>query len=117
MKATIAKRVSFDAAHFLPNYVGKCKNIHGHHWLVEVGVTGEVDSQTGMVMDFTYVKEVLDREVVKQFDHKLVNDTLKNPTAENIATYIRRKVNDYLGVDIEFVRVWETEDSYAEVRK
>ena len=112
MKATVVKRISFDAAHFLPDYPGKCKNLHGHHFVVEVGVSGEVEKD-GMVIDFGQIKEFL-QPIVDKFDHHLINDTIKNPTAENIAIYIK----DRLGVDkkIEFVRVWETEDSYVEVR-
>ena len=48
----VSKRVSFDAAHFLPGYVGKCSQMHGHHWIVELAVAGEVNLETGMVIDF-----------------------------------------------------------------
>lgn len=118
MKATVVKRVSFDAAHYLPHYDGKCKNLHGHHWLVELAVNGTVDRETGMVIDFTILKDFLKREVVDKFDHHHVNNTITNPTAENIAAYILGRWNDQSGYTpkLEFIRVWETEDSYAEVR-
>jgi len=118
MKATVVKRVSFDAAHYLPNYPGKCSNIHGHHWVVEVGVSGEV-GEDGMVVDFSTLKGSL-QPIIDNLDHHLVNSVIPNPTAENIAIYIRdwltRWATGKEAFELEFVRVWETEDSYAEVR-
>lgn len=120
MRTTVVKKVSFDAAHHLPHYEGKCKNMHGHHWVVELGVEGEVNRATGMVIDFSELSQFLKVVVVDTFDHKVVNDTIRNPTAENIAEFI---LDQYLGwrkftkkLDLAFIRVWETEDSYAEVR-
>jgi len=124
MKALVVKRVSFDAAHFLPNYPGKCSNIHGHHWVVEVGVRGEVGvsgvRENGMVIDFSALKDSL-QPIIDNLDHHLVNSVIPNPTAENIAIYIRdwltRWATGKEAFELEFVRVWETEDSYAEVGK
>jgi len=115
---TVVKRISFDAAHYLPGYEGKCKNMHGHHWVVELGVNGQVNPETGMVVDFAELKKFLSM-VRRQFDHHLVNDTIQNPTAENIALYIEDLWEHYSleGVELAFVRVWETEDSYAELRE
>ena len=120
MKAVAVKRVSFDAAHFLPGYKGKCSNMHGHHWVVELGVSGEVDPETGMVIDFTLLKEFLKVKVEDRFDHVLVNDLIENPTAEMIAGRIKLSWDlwaeeNCLAVKLVFIRVWETEDSYAEV--
>jgi len=117
----VAKRCSFDAAHFLPDHPGKCKNMHGHHWVVELGVEGKVDSETGMVIDFSVLDAFLKEMVVKRFDHTLVNDLLENPTAENIAERIVLswelwREEHCLAVKLAFVRVWETEDSYAEAK-
>jgi len=121
VEATVVKRVSFDAAHFLPNYVGKCHNMHGHHWVVELGVSGHIMEEHGFVVDFSRLKGWLNDYVVNQFDHSLLNDTIENPTAENIALHIKREFEEtgYQvsgDVRLEFVRVWETEDSYAEVK-
>ena len=117
MKATVVKRTSLDSAHYLPNYVGKCRSLHGHHWVVEVGVTGEI-APDGMVLDFKLLSEFL-RGVEAQFDHSLINRVIEIPTAENIALYIRDRFYswaDALEVTLEFVRIWETEDSYVEVK-
>jgi len=121
MRATVVKRVSLDAAHFLPGYEGKCANMHGHRWVVELGVSGEVDPDTGMVIDFGELSAFLKEKVVERFDHHLINDVIENPTAECIALRIRTSwvvwsEENCLAVGLSFLRVWETEDSYAEVR-
>lgn len=121
MRALVEKTVTFDAAHRLPNYEGKCANLHGHHWVVKIGVEGEVNPETGMVVDFTILKEFLSTRVFDVFDHKFINDTIKIPTAENIAKFIARRYSVFSwrkcrSVNLQYVRVWETEDSMAEVR-
>ena len=116
----VAKKISFDAAHWLPNYEGKCHQMHGHHWVVELAVKGLTGKDSGMVIDFTYLKEFL-KTIEDTFDHKVVNDVIENPTAENICHYVLRKFLDwqnthhekFIGVKFSWVRIWETEDSYA----
>ncbi len=115
MRMTVAKRVSFDAAHFLPDYPGKCANMHGHHWIVELAIEGEVNKNTGMVIDFVLLKRFLNY-IKEIFDHTLINDTISNPTAENICWYIGEKIlDDDWGFNphYKWIKVWETEDSYA----
>jgi len=119
-RATVVRRVEFDAAHFLPNYEGKCKNLHGHHWVVELGVEGEIDPKTGMVVDFSELKAFWEDNLEGKFDHRLLNDTLVNPTAENLAYYILSfclcNITSTYSFTLAFVRVWETTNSYCEVR-
>ena len=118
----VAKRISFDAAHFLPDYDGPCANMHGHRWTVEVGVEGPI-FPNGMVLDFVKLKAFL--EVIKKaFDHQLINDILPNPTAENICVWVRIRfyewVSDYdkkQELKLAFIKVWETDDSYVELRE
>ena len=116
---TVSKRIRIDAAHFLPNYKGPCKNVHGHSWIIEVGVKGRVEEKTGMVVDFKDLGNFL--ELVKEdFDHALINDKIGNPTAENIIKYIKEKASEWwpwrYGIFLEFIRIWETPDSCAEWR-
>jgi len=117
MEATVVKKVGFSAAHRLPNYEGKCANWHGHNWVIELGITGEID-ESGMVIDFGVLKEAL-QPILDNLDHRTVNEIIPNPTAENIALYIKGWLEKYWiggSTRIEFVRVWETEDSYVEVK-
>ena len=116
----VSKKISFDAAHFLPNYEGRCRNMHGHTWVVELGVKGKV-KEDGMVIDFILLKEFLEGWVREVFDHKLVNEVIKNPTAENIALYISKiwvkwvEAKRLQDVSLAFIKVWETEDSMVMV--
>ena len=117
----VCRRFRFDAAHFLPGYEGKCQNLHGHSFFVDIGLKGPVYSNTGMVVDFAWLKECFE-SVSKDLDHRLLNDVIPNPTAENIASLLFSRIKDEWiqspsePVQLEFVRVWETPDSYAEVR-
>jgi len=113
----VSKKFSFDAAHFLPKYEGKCKRLHGHHWEVELACRGEVAEDTGMVVDFNELRKFCDI-FEEKFDHTHLNDTLKNPTAENICRYIYDEFNIWCvthGVAFEYIRIWETPNSMVEL--
>ena len=123
MRATVYKKMDFCAAHKLPNYDGKCANLHGHTWYIEVGISGEIDDRTGMVVDFTLVKAMLNTLIEQSFDHHLLNDVIVNPTAENIAQYFYfyltgriSKKNLAKDIRVEEVTIWESDDSKATVR-
>ena len=120
MKAEVMKRFEFDAAHWLPGYKGKCSNVHGHHWLIDVCLVGEIGRKTGMVIDFNWISESM-ASVIEMFDHHCLNDIIPNPTAENIAVFVLCYIRDECiqgpteGISIKYIRVWESESSYAEV--
>ena len=130
----VVKQFRFEATHFLPGYDGKCGSVHGHSYLLEVGVKGEVNDETGMVMDFTRLKEIVSQEVIDVLDHSFLN-ALKSepgepgisfpwemPTAENIVLWILQRLqNRWYGMreegEIVLVRLWETSTSCAEWRR
>lgn len=111
---------TFDAAHHLVGYKGKCANVHGHTWRVIVWAEGSFLStnKTGILWDFTNLKKILD-----ELDHTDLNEIFvkDSPTAENIAYYILGILKtDYkkekLANFLEFkVRVYESPKSYVEV--
>jgi len=115
----VSKTVKFDAAHFLPNYGGKCRNLHGHTWKVEVAVEGTPNRETGMVVDFAWLKKVLTAEVVERFDHTCLNDWYGNPTAEMLAQWVFDIIKcNWIqspgeAIQLKWVKVWESEDSYV----
>lgn len=63
----ITKELSFEAAHMLSNYEGKCANLHGHSYQVRVAVVGDIDPETGMLVDYNYIKNYFDR-----YDHAII---------------------------------------------
>lgn len=121
---SVTKIVKFDAAHYLPKHEGKCKNLHGHTWKIEIEISGST-LHDGMIIDFSNLKEVIERSVLNTLDHRCINDLgflqLQNPTAENLAIWIRERMDNDLAIEVDDVevtrvRVWESDDSYAEWR-
>ena len=118
---SVTKKFTFEAAHTLPYHEGKCKNLHGHSYRLEVSVIGPRDPQ-GMVIDFGNLKKAVKEAVIDKLDHSYLNDVLAfNPTAENMAEYIgtllsRLIDNPNSGRKVEKVRLYETENSYADWR-
>ena len=121
----VTKSFTFDAAHFLPNHKGKCANMHGHTYKLEVTVVRDHGklmnggSDEGMVVDFYDLKAIVKAEVIDKMDHKVLNEVLPfRTTAENMAAYIFGILTDRLQaneVKVEKVKLWETPDSYVEV--
>ena len=120
----VVKRFEFGAAHRLPNYKGPCQNLHGHNWTLEVGVTGEVDSETGMIADFKKIKDLVNDHIIQHLDHQYLNDLelailSKNPTAENMVLWMVAILTAHLkrtGCELTLIRLWETSGSYVEWR-
>lgn len=112
--------MSFSSAHFLRNYHGKCENLHGHNYRVEVYVRGQKLDEAGMLVDFKYLKAAT-RRVVDYLDHRNINelppfDAEMNPSAENLAEYFLREVGREINndrVQVYKVRVWETDTCAA----
>ncbi len=116
---TVVKEVTFEAAHFLPNYQGPCGSLHGHTYRLQVGIKSSVDSETGMVIDFSRLKAELDREVLRHLDHSYLNEIIGigfpklMPTAENMVIWIRNVLLRF-EPNICLIRLWETPTSFAE---
>jgi 6-pyruvoyltetrahydropterin/6-carboxytetrahydropterin synthase len=106
----VTKKFSFSAAHHLPNYKGNCANVHGHNYQLEVRVKGEVNTKTGMVIDFRNLSSIVDEAVISRLDHSDLNETIPNPTAENIAVWVYESLKPELKGLYE-VQLWESEKS------
>lgn len=132
---TISKDIKFDCAHMLSNYEGKCANLHGHTYHGTVTLEGDVNPETGMLLDYNRIKEVVDT-----FDHAIVFSDLKERgdaekalwfwandnnmkyvtipdgkfTAENMATAMAQMFIAEPGVKAAHVRLSETDGSWAE---
>jgi 6-pyruvoyltetrahydropterin/6-carboxytetrahydropterin synthase len=114
---------TFAAGHALRNYRGKCENVHGHNYRVQVTLRGEKLDAAGMLADFVELKRLL-RAISEPLDHVFLNDmepfTKLNPTAENMAWYFCEKLREQLGqenpVEVAEVKVWETDIQSATYR-
>ena len=130
----ITRRETFAAAHrlFKPELsdeenlklFGKCShpNWHGHNYTLEVIVTGEVDTDTGFVMDLKELKEIVRKNVISKVDHKNLNldtDFMKGkiPTSENIVIAIWNELEDKITKGKLFsIKLYETENNYFEYK-
>ena len=117
---TVTKQFNFCYAHFLPDYDGKCVNLHGHNSVVEMEFTCPgIETYPGMVVDFTTIKKEIN-PIIEQLDHKFLNKDLPEitpPTAENIVQWIVDHIlSTPLGPGLIRVRVSETPTSWTEWR-
>ena len=112
---------TFSAGHALRGYKGKCENVHGHNYRVQITLEGPELDHIGLLVDFTHVKRVM-RELIKRLDHQFINDlepfTTVNPSAENMAKYFFEEVSRELtgmppGAKVKDVVIWETDTANA----
>lgn len=125
-RVLVSKEFSFDAAHHLHCYEGKCKNLHGHTYKVVFGISGYVN-EIGITIDFGEIKEIWKQHIEVYLDHRYLNETLPpmNTTAENMVVWMFEQMENHLqsdvrggqGLRVEFVRLYETPTSYAEARR
>ncbi len=133
MKVGIYKEVQIDASHRLLHYQGKCANLHGHRWKVEVWVEGEPDAKTNILLDYNLIKQAVakyDHQIILNQDDPMVSaigqfqhviTTPGDPTSELLALIIRNDLYEICktqGIDaaIPRIRVWESPNSYAELK-
>jgi len=94
----------FDAAHFLPGYQGKCGKLHGHTYKLEVSIEGKM-AESGMILDFSSLSQIVQERVSDILDHNLLNDFMPNPTCEKIAFFIWEKLASKL--NLYSLKLWE----------
>ncbi len=126
----LTKRVEFCAAHSYANpawseeenqrVFGRCGNVHGHNYILEVTIQGEPSPETGMVMDLKVLKDIIVETVVERFDHKHLNLDLpyfkeKIPTPENLAVVIWELLEPRLpGLRLHRIRLYEDGSFYVD---
>lgn len=140
----ITRRFEFDAGHRVKHHKSKCRNLHGHRYVLEVTLKGEIiqtygDSSQGMVMDFGDIKDLINEHFVEQLDHAFIvwedDESVLNflrhdghkhvvvpfvPTAENLVVYAKENVSalieEHTGgrVTVSRIRLYETPNSWAD---
>lgn len=135
MKVSVYRKSHFNAAHRLhvqewsdeknKSVFGKCNmpNYHGHNYVMEVKLTGQIDPTTGYVMDLGILKNIINEEVVDRYDHRNLNLDIPefkslNPTVENIAVVIfkrlRKRIDEQLVLGL---RLYETERNFVDIEE
>lgn len=131
MRVTVSRKAHFNAAHRLyrkdwsfeknDEIFGKCNNpnFHGHNYELVVSVTGEIDQETGFVIDVKILKDLIKSKIENAFDHKNLNIEVAefkdlNPTAENIAVVIWNKLRPHIDAEKELeVLLYETPRNFV----
>jgi 6-pyruvoyltetrahydropterin/6-carboxytetrahydropterin synthase len=127
----VSRRETFNAAHQLcdpersdednERLFGKCANLHGHNYVLEIVVAGEVQDGTGYVMDLKELSDLIHRRVIQDVDHSNLNTDVpwlegRIPTAENLALAFWERISSELPEGrLRTVRLWETDKNWAEV--
>lgn len=110
----VGKSFKFDAAHKIEGHP-KCGQVHGHTWRVDVQLEGKVNSETGMVLDFHELNEIMN-EILGKLDHRYINEYLDKPTCEVITAFIYGSLNYHLKgkeIIVNSVKVQEGDGGWA----
>lgn len=132
MKVGIYKEVQIDTSHRLLHYEGKCANLHGHRWKIEIWMEGEPDKKTQILIDYSMIKKIVDR-----YDHQIILNqedpmvprirefhevitTPGDPTSELMASLIRDDLYEFcrnhdIRATVPKIRVWESPTAFAEL--
>ncbi|MBR4229376.1 MAG: 6-carboxytetrahydropterin synthase QueD [Bacteroidales bacterium] len=135
MKMLLTKKFTFEMAHALDGYEGKCANLHGHSYHLEVTIEGTVQNSSGMTMDFGSIKKLVQSAIVDKFDHALVLkkgselalnqmtfqnlvEVPFNPTTENLLIHFATILEPLIpaGTHLYSLRLAETDTSVAELQ-
>ena len=115
MRVLITKVFGFDAAHQLPWHPGKCRNLHGHTYRLDVTVQGPIN-EDGVVTDFSDIGAAVKKAVIEKYDHQFLNDHFDNPTAELLAVSFF-KLLEVEGLEVNKLTLWETPTCSATVER
>ena len=116
----VSVQAHYDSAHFLRNYKGKCENLHGHRYVVEVALATDELNQAGLAFDFVDVKRHT-RELADWLDHQNINDLPPfdeiEPSAENQARFffdeLKQRLPKEMSDALLYTKVWETPTQFA----
>jgi len=106
----LRKEYRFEAAHFIHNHPGKCRNLHGHSYRLFVCLEGKVNAETGMILDFEDLSRIVREHVIERLDHHFLNDLIPLPTAENISVWIWAQLKPQLAGLCQ-IELFETADN------
>lgn len=109
----LKREFTFDAAHNLVAYHGKCEQLHGHTYKMAVVLSGYPDHES-MILDFVKIKAIVNEQIISKFDHAYLNDMISQPSAENIAAHVFKTLDPlFRGPNYELyeIHIWESPHS------
>ena len=116
-KASITKKLVFDSAHFITDHDGKCKNLHGGRYDIEITIKDRIDPTTGFVIDYSLIKNITKDLIINKFDHKTLNLTCPElswrSSTEFLSIFIWEELIEYMP-NLKKIKIYETETSYCE---
>lgn len=107
---------TFAAAHRLMKYNGPCFHLHGHNYTLFVTVSGEPDAESGLILDFHDLEMIVQSHVLTVLDHRYLNDTIENPTAEEIIRWIWRTLEPALP-NLSELKLYEMPRYFVSLKK
>jgi 6-pyruvoyltetrahydropterin/6-carboxytetrahydropterin synthase len=118
---TVSSQAHYDAAHFLRHHKGKCRQLHGHRYVVEAAVQASELDEAGLAFDFGDLKAIL-RELANELDHQNLNDLPQfqgiETSAENQARYffdeLKKRLPPQLADGLLYARIWESPTQWAQ---
>ena len=117
--SSVTKKLVFDSAHFITDHNGKCKNLHGGRYNIEISIKDRIDPLTGFVIDYSLIKNITKNLVINKFDHKTLNLTCTElawrSSTEFLAIVIWEILVEYLP-SISKIKIFETETSFCEFK-
>lgn len=115
-EVTVVKELVFDSAHFITDHPAKCSNLHGGRYKLQVKVRGRIDPTTGCVIDYGYLKRVVNRRIIEKFDHHHLNfvasELAWRSSTELLSVYVWEQLIDYLP-GLQELQLFETEQSWC----
>ncbi|MBA4600993.1 6-carboxytetrahydropterin synthase QueD [Thermoactinomyces mirandus] len=127
-RVALTKEFTFDSAHHLHQYEGKCKSLHGHTYRLFITISGYVNDR-GFVLDFSDLKKIFKEYIELKCDHRYLNESLPpmNTTVENMIYWVWEQIETALGqlpgvrkdqeIRLEEVKLYETPTSYATLKR
>jgi len=113
----ITREFTFDSCHKLLDYDGKCANLHGHTYHLQISLKRRINPKTGMVIDFGDLNRIVSKLILDKIDHVYLNDVMDiNPTAENMICWIWKQLErEPIGELLSKIKLWETPNSFATI--
>lgn len=117
----IGRKFEFEASHYLPpeKIYGKCSRLHGHRYELQIEILGELRNE-GWICNFTEIKEIVDKVIMKKYDHSNLNDYFDIPTVEIVAQQIFNELDAAMKektYSLFSVKLFETSQNYVMISK